>query len=65
VAGNNSRHGHANMIIYEAHVKGFTMHPGVPPELRGTYAGPGHEAAIAHLVDLGSLLLDDDFSWSW
>ena len=28
-------------------------HPGVPPELRGTYAGLGHEAAIAHLLDLG------------
>jgi glycogen operon protein len=42
------------MVIYEVHVKGFTMrHPGVPPELRGTYAGLGHEAAIAHLVDLG------------
>ena len=25
-------------------------HPGVPPELRGTYAGLGHDAAIAHLV---------------
>ena len=26
-------------IIYELHVKGFTMrHPGVPPDLRGTYA---------------------------
>ena len=24
-----------------------------PPELRGTYAGLGHEAAIAHLLDLG------------
>jgi glycogen operon protein len=36
------------------HVKGFTMrHPGIPAELRGTYAGLGHEAAIAHLVDLG------------
>jgi glycogen operon protein len=36
------------------HVKGFTMrHPGIPPELRGTFAGLGHEAAIAHLVDLG------------
>ena len=41
-------------IIYELHVKGFTMrHPEIPPELRGTYAGLGHEAAIAHLVDLG------------
>ena len=28
-------------------------HPAVPAELRGTYAGLGHEAAIAHLVDLG------------
>lgn len=26
-------------VIYEAHVKGLTMlHPGLPPELRGTYA---------------------------
>jgi glycogen operon protein len=25
----------------------------VPPELRGTYAGLGHEAAIGHLLDLG------------
>ena len=41
-------------MIYEVHVKGFTMaHPDVPAELRGTYAGLGHEAAIAHLVDLG------------
>ena len=28
-------------------------HPDMPPELRGTYAGLGHEAAIAHLLDLG------------
>ena len=29
-------------VIYEVHVKGFTMaHPDVPPELRGTYAGLG------------------------
>jgi len=41
-------------IIYEVHVKGFTMrHPGIPPELRGTYAGLGHQAAIQHLTDLG------------
>jgi isoamylase len=45
---------YADTVIYEVHVKGFTMrHPGVPPELRGTYAGLGHEAAIAHLLDLG------------
>jgi glycogen operon protein len=45
---------YADMVVYEVHVKGFTMaHPDVPPELRGTFAGFGHEAAIAHLVDLG------------
>jgi isoamylase len=48
------RHRFADTVIYELHVKGFTMrHPAVPPELRGTYAGLGHEAAIAHLLDLG------------
>ncbi|HKB31210.1 MAG TPA: glycogen debranching protein GlgX, partial [Streptosporangiaceae bacterium] len=45
---------YADTVIYEVHVKGFTMrHPGVPPELRGTYAGLGHAAATAHLLDLG------------
>jgi isoamylase len=48
------RHSYPDTVIYEVHVKGFTMrHPGVPPELRGTYAGLGHEAAIGHLLDLG------------
>jgi isoamylase len=48
------RHRFADTIIYELHVKGFTMrHPDIPPELRGTYAGLGHEAAIAHLTELG------------
>jgi isoamylase len=47
-------HRYADTIIYEVHVKGFTMrHPAVPPELRGTYAGLAHEAAIGHLLDLG------------
>ncbi|TDC75046.1 glycogen debranching protein GlgX [Streptomyces hainanensis] len=44
----------ADSVIYELHVRGFTMrHPGVPPELRGTYAGLGHPAAIRHLTGLG------------
>ncbi len=48
------RHSYADTIVYEVHVKGFTAaHPAVPPELRGTYAGLAHEAAIGHLVDLG------------
>lgn len=41
-------------VIYEAHVKGLTMrHPGVPDELRGTYAGLAHPAVIEHLTKLG------------
>ena len=37
-------------VIYETHVKGFTMqHPGVREDLRGTYAGLASEAAIEHL----------------
>ncbi|HXG86929.1 MAG TPA: glycogen debranching protein GlgX [Vicinamibacterales bacterium] len=40
--------------IYELHVKGFTARmPDVPPELRGTYAGLAHPAAIDHLTRLG------------
>jgi glycogen operon protein len=41
-------------VIYEVHVRGFTMkHPEVPKALRGSYAGLGHPAAIAHLKNLG------------
>ncbi len=44
----------ADTIIYEIHVKGFTMrHPDVREDLRGTYAGLASEAAIAYLLDLG------------
>jgi isoamylase len=41
-------------VIYELHVKGFTkLHPDVPEELRGTYAGLATEPAIEHLTELG------------
>jgi len=41
-------------FVYEAHVKGFTArHPYVPAELRGTYAGLAHPAALEHLLSLG------------
>jgi len=41
-------------IIYEAHVKGLTQrHPDLPPEIRGTYAGVGHQAVTGYLADLG------------
>ncbi len=44
----------ADTVIYEAHVKGMTMrHPDIPEELRGTYAGLGHPAAVDHLLGLG------------
>ncbi len=42
------------MVIYEMHVKGYTMrHPRVPEPLRGTYAGLSTAAAIDHLRRLG------------
>ncbi len=41
-------------VIYEIHVKGFTvLNPRIPPELRGTYAGLAHPASIEHLTTLG------------
>jgi isoamylase len=41
-------------VIYETHVKGFTAtHPEVPPEVRGTFAGMTHPAALEHLLSLG------------
>jgi isoamylase len=41
-------------IIYETHVKGFTrLHPEVPPNLRGTYAGLSYPPVIRYLQSLG------------
>jgi isoamylase len=41
-------------VIYEVHVKGLTkLHPDVPEELRGTYAGLGHPVTIDYLKRLG------------
>ncbi len=41
-------------VLYEMHVKGYTArHPYVPAELRGTYAGLAHPAALEHLLSLG------------
>ena len=41
-------------LIYEVHVKSATrLHPGVPAELRGTYAGLAHPAFVDHLLRLG------------
>ena len=44
----------ADTVIYETHVKGFTMrHPDVRDDLRGTYAGLASDAAVAYLHHLG------------
>ncbi|MGL5116061.1 MAG: glycogen debranching protein, partial [Beijerinckiaceae bacterium] len=41
-------------VLYEMHVRGFTMrHPEVPEDHRGTFAGLAHPAPLAHLRDLG------------
>ncbi|MEU5400457.1 glycogen debranching protein GlgX [Streptomyces sp. NPDC005963] len=46
-------------VMYEAHVKGLTkLHPELPPELRGTYAGLAHPAVISHLTELGVTTLE-------
>jgi isoamylase len=44
----------ADTVVYEAHTKGLThLHPALPPELRGTYAGLAHPAVVDHLLSLG------------
>jgi len=41
-------------VIYELHVRGFTLHhPEVPPQLRGTYAGLACAPVIDYLRRLG------------
>jgi glycogen operon protein len=44
----------ADTVLYELHVRGFTqLHPEVPPELRGTFAGLAHPAVTEYLTGLG------------
>ena len=48
------RHAASERVLYEVHVKGFSMtHPDIPQALRGTYAGLAHPASIAHFKSLG------------
>ena len=43
-----------DMVIYELHVRGFTMtHPDVPPHLRGTSAALGSAPVVDYLKRLG------------
>lgn len=50
-------HEYHESVVYEAHVKGglTKLHPAVPEELRGTYAGMAHPAVIEHLTTLGGV----------
>jgi len=49
----------ADTVVYELHVRGFTrLHPAVPEELRGTYAGLAHPDSVGHLLDLGVTTLE-------
>ena len=44
----------SDSVIYEMHVKGFSIrNPNVPEKLRGTYAGLAHAASIDYLRELG------------
>ena len=46
-------------VIYEAHVRGFTMrHPDVPEAFRGTYAGLSCSAVVEYLKRLGVTTLE-------
>jgi isoamylase len=41
-------------IVYEAHVRGFTkLHPAVPEDQRGTFAGLSHPQVIEYIKSLG------------
>ncbi|WFR84633.1 glycogen debranching protein GlgX [Arthrobacter sp. Y-9] len=41
-------------VVYEAHVRGLTkLHPGIPEELRGTYAGLANPVMLDYLKELG------------
>ncbi len=49
----------ADSVIYEVHVKGFSLqHPDIPPERRGTFLGLSAPAAIQHFKRLGVTALD-------
>jgi isoamylase len=44
----------ADSVVYEAHVRGFSMrNPEIPENLRGTYAGLSHEVSLHYFKKLG------------
>jgi glycogen operon protein len=51
---NAPRHASADVVLYEVHVKGFSMtRPDIPAALRGTYSALAHPVSIAHFKSLG------------
>ena len=47
-------HSWSETLVYEAHVKGFTMNmPEIPDDIRGTYLGMAHESSVRYLKNLG------------
>jgi len=51
---NSPRHRDADVVLYEVHVKGFSKtHPGIPEELRGTFAALAHPVSIEYFKSLG------------
>jgi glycogen operon protein len=48
------RRSYADSVIYEAHVKGLTkLHPGIPEEIRGSYAAVAHPVMLDYYDKLG------------
>jgi isoamylase len=44
----------ADSVVYEVHVRGFSIrNPGIPEQLRGTFAGLSHELSIEYFKKLG------------
>jgi len=44
----------SHSIVYELHVKGYTkLHPAVPENLRGTFAGLASKEVVEHIKSLG------------
>jgi glycogen operon protein len=53
-ARNRPLHRADALVLYELHVRGFSMTlPGLPEHLRGSYAALAHPAALAHFARLG------------
>ncbi|MEJ1938693.1 glycogen debranching enzyme, partial [Nostoc sp. NIES-2111] len=56
----------ADTVVQEIHVRGLTMrHPGVPEQLRGTFAGLAQPAVIAHFVRQGVTTLELMPAMAW